>query len=135
MKYSTGRSDDGRVKKFDTGAFDLGGPIRCAFTTRYLGDPAINKQVRWIKPVFEAQKPVHYTIDYFQKQFSSGPISADTSDSLIWDVGQWDVNKWAGPALNSTRTSVIDGRYGRYLSLSFREHRRGAELQILSTTM
>lgn len=101
----------------------------CGFTTRYIGDPAINKQVRWIKPVFDATKAVHFGVDYFQKQFSSGPVSADTSTALIWDVGQWDVNKWAGPSFNSARTSVLDGRYGRYLSLNFQNTGDGPQFR------
>lgn len=125
----SGRSDGGTVRRLDIGNRDLGTEYRCAFTTRYLGDPALNKQVRWLKPVFDAQRAVHYTVDYFQKQYSSGPVSLDATQALIWDIGQWDVNKWAGPSLNSERTSIIDGRYGRYLSASFQNTGDGPDFK------
>ncbi len=112
-------SNTGHINRLDTGRQDLGVDYMCGFTTRYIGDPVVNKQVRWIKPVFDATRAVHFGIDYFQKQFSSGSVSVDSSTALIWDEGQWDVNKWAGPTFNSARTSVLDGRYGRYLSLNF----------------
>ena len=125
----SGRSDGGTVRRLDIGKQDVGVDYRCAFTTHYLGDPSVNKQVRWLKPVFDAQKTVHYTIDYFQKQFSSGPVSLDATQALIWDSGLWDVGKWAGPSLNSARTSVIDGRYGRYLSLAFQNTGDGPDFK------
>ena len=115
----SGRSDNGHIRQLDVGTDDVGTDYRCGFTTRYIGDPKLNKQVRWLKPVFDAQTQVHYSIDYFQKQYSSGPVVVGAPTALIWDVGQWDVDKWAGPTLNSARTSILDFRYGRYLSVSF----------------
>ncbi len=128
-EFLAGQSDIGHINRLDVGKQDLGADYMCGFTTRYLGDPAVNKQVRWIKPVFDATKQVHFGVDYFQKQFSSGSVSVDTVASLIWDVGQWDVDKWAGPSFNSARTSVLDGRYGRYLSLSFQNTGDGSDFR------
>ena len=125
----SGRSDGGTARRLDIGKQDVGGDYRCAFTTHYLGDPSVNKQVRWLKPVFDAQNAVHYSIDYFQKQFSSGPVSLDTPTALIWNVGFWNVGTWAGPSLNSARTSIIDGRYGRYLSISFQNTGDGPDFK------
>lgn len=107
-------TSDGKVRMLDTGSLDLAAPYTCKFTTRYFGDPSGNKQVRWLKPVFDAQKSVHYLINYFEKQQSSGPVSVDQSTALIWDSGLWDQGTWAGPSLNSARTSVLDYHYGRY---------------------
>ena len=86
------------------------------FTTRYLGDPAVNKQVRWLKPVFDAQKAVHYTIDYFQKQFSSGPVSLDATQALIWELDNGTSASGRDRRSTARAQAVIDGRYGRYLS-------------------
>jgi len=71
--------------------------------------------VRWIKPVFDATKTVHYQIDYFQKQLSAGNMTVD-APAGIWDVGTWDIGTWGGTSFNSARTSVLDYKYGRYYS-------------------
>jgi hypothetical protein len=125
----SGRSDGGTVRRLDIGQQDVGTDYRCAFTTRYLGDPAVNKQIRWIKPVFDARKGVHYTIDYFQKQYSSGPVSSDVPTTLIWNQGFWNVGTWAGTTFNSQRTSILDGKYGRYASVSFQNTGDGPDFR------
>lgn len=117
-EFFAGRSDTGKVRKLDIGAQDVGANYTCSFTSRYLGTPLENKQVRWLKPVFDATKPVFYQIDYFLKQASSGPVSADLLTG-VWDSGTWDVGTWGGASFNSARTSVLDYKYGRYYSFKF----------------
>jgi len=110
-----GLSNNGTIRKLDIGSQDVGTDYTCSFTTRYFGDPTVNQQVRWIKPVFDATKTVHYQIDYFQKQLSTGNVTVD-APSGIWDSGTWDVGTWGGTSFNSARTSILDYKYGRYYS-------------------
>lgn len=110
-----GSSLEGRVRKLDTGSQDNGTDFQCSFTTHYFGSPERNQQMRWMKPVFDATKPVHYQIDYFQKQQSVGSVTVDVPAG-VWDVGTWDVGTWGGTSYNSARTSLLDYRYGRYYS-------------------
>jgi hypothetical protein len=110
-----GLSNDGKIRRLDTGTQDVGVDYKCSLTTRYFGTPFHNQQVRWIKPVFDATKPVHYQIDYFQKQVSAGNIVVDAPPGF-WDVGTWDVGTWGGTSFNGARTSVLDYKYGRYYS-------------------
>jgi len=126
-----GLSVDGRIRKLDTGVQDVGVDYTCSLTTRYFGEPFKNQQVRWIKPVFDATKPVHYQIDYFQKQLSSGNVS---SDALLgtWDVGTWDVGTWGGASFYSARTSVLDYKYGRYYSTNISNTGDGARFKFFS---
>jgi hypothetical protein len=107
-------SSDGKVRTLDTGSLDIAAQYTCKFTTRYFGDPSQNKQVRWLKPVFDAQRAVHYQIDYFQKQFSAGPISGNSPNLAQWDQGTWDQGTWVTSTLQSQRTSILDYHYGRY---------------------
>lgn len=114
-----GLSNNGKVRKLDVGIQDVGTNYTCTFTTRYLGSPSRNAQVRWIKPVLEATMAVFYQIDYFQSQTSSGSVSANLSPFGVWDSGTWDSGIWGGVAFNTARTSVLDYKYGRYYSAKF----------------
>lgn len=111
-----GRSDTGKVRKLDVGAQDVGANYTCRFSSRYLGSPSENRQVRWIKPVFDSTMAVHYQIDYFQKQLSAGPLTPDITTG-VWDTGTWDVGTWGGPSFNNAKTSVLDYKHGRYYSV------------------
>jgi len=110
-----GLSTNGIIRKLDTGIQDVGTDYTCSLTTRYLGNPLQNQQVRWLKPVFDATKTVQYQIDYFQKQLSAGSVTSDIPTG-IWDSGTWDIGAWGGTSFNSSRTSVLDYKYGRYYS-------------------
>jgi len=110
-----GLSTNGIIRRLDSGIQDAGVDYTCSLTTRYFGAPFNNQQVRWIKPVFDATKTVHYQIDYFQKQLSAGNMTVD-APAGIWDVGTWDIGTWGGTSFNSARTSVLDYKYGRYYS-------------------
>lgn len=128
-QFLSGRSDGGIVRYLDVGPHDLGQSYTCQFATYYVGDPKQNKQVRWLRPVFDATQPVHYTIDFFQKQFTTGPIETDVMGPFQWNVSFWNQANWAGPSLSSVRQSVIDGRYGRYLSFGFQNTGDGPDFR------
>ena len=114
----SGRSDTGKVRYLDDGDQDVGVDYTCLLKSRYLGTPAPNKQVRWLKSIFNAVNPVHCEIDYFARELSALPLSA-TVISGAWDSGFWDSGVWGVPEFSNARTSVLDYKYGRYFSLKF----------------
>jgi len=126
-----GLSTDGKIRRLDTGVQDVGVDYTCSLTTRYFGSPFQNQQVRWLKPVFDATKPVHYQIDYFQKQVSGGNITVDAPTG-IWDVGTWDIGTWGGTSFNGARTSVLDYKYGRYYSTNVQNTGDGSRFKFFS---
>lgn len=126
-----GLSNDGEIRRLDTTAQDVGTDYTCSFTTRYFGAPFENKQVRWLKPVYDATKTLHYQIDYFQKQLSTGSVVRDVP-SGVWDSGTWDIGTWSGTSFNSARTSVLDYKYGRYYSTKVFNTGDGPNFQFFS---
>jgi hypothetical protein len=118
----SGRSDGGKVRKLDVGAQDVGVDFTAKFTTHFLDfkDPTVNKQVRWLKAIFEASKPVNYLINYFDLAQLAGGVTVAGQSGLQWDVNNWDVGAWGGQAVTDERISLLSFlRSGRFVSLQF----------------
>ena len=126
-----GRGDDGKVRKTDTTAQDVGTDYTCKFQIRHedFGDARVNKQLRWMKAVFDSVKAVTYAVDYSfgEATGGGGAIAArNQSGTLIWGSGNWGEKLWGGPVTSNRRTSVLDLKYGRYLSAAFQNTGDGA---------
>lgn len=124
-----GRSDVGKLRRLDIGAQDVGVTYTCKFTTPFLdfGDPTVNKQLRWMKAIFDATNPVNFLLNYFDRSQIAGAIDVATQAGGQWDVSNWDVGAWGGQLTTDERTSLINFlSSGRYASLQFSNTGDGA---------
>ena len=90
------------VYLWDTGATDNGSDIEAdalqAFN--YFGSPGNRKRFSKARPVFQGTSAPAYTlemnIDFEVLATEEAPVSAPSSDALVWDVGNWDEQVWGG---------------------------------------
>lgn len=115
-----GLSTNGKVHRLDVGSQDISSDYRCLFTPRWLdfGDSGVNKSVRWIKAVFEAQAPLSYLLNYFDLQQQSASLDATPQGGLIWDSGNWNEHNWAASSVNNSRTSTLFSGEGGFVAIT-----------------
>lgn len=89
------------------------GRVRAAYT--YLGNKNQNKQPSYVRPLFQASRPIsiglNLSVDFDDQLFGSPP--ANIGGTLgVWDVSTWDAAAWGGTATTNDwlHTPVQPGR-------------------------
>jgi hypothetical protein len=132
-----GQSDAGKVRHLDTGQQDVGSDYKCSVSSRYFdfSAPGINKSVRWIKALFEAQSTVSYRLDYLNAGQRSGSVKQEISVAGKWNVDQWNSAKWGGTGIKHTRTSTLFSGQGRFAGVTLWNIGDGPGFKIHLATM
>lgn len=135
-----GRSDLGKVIKADIGNQDVGADYLCQFQTPWLdlGDRLINKQIRWLYPVFESIQPITFEVGYtFGTETIGGQSLSNAAQGVEWGPGSvvWGPGQviWSatGP-IARTKESVIFLRSGAHFSFKFRNLGDGPNFKFYS---
>lgn len=142
-QFYYGRSDVGAIRQADTGKQDVGSNYTCMFQTRWEdgGDSRVDKTLRYMHPIFEANKAVTYNVQYTFGKLAplSGSLKLSSPNSVTWGPGTvtWGAGSvtWLqNVAASHARVSTFSLKNGKYVSTQFQNTGDGADFEFHKLT-